>query len=461
MDKKIVLVGAGSSVFGPSMFCDLFHSKILGGSTVVLHDIDKKHLEIIYDILLKENEIRNNKFSIERTTNRKEAFKGADFIISSIEVGDRFKLWMQDYEIPRKYGSTQIVGECGGPGGSFHAYRIIPPILDIINDAEKLCPDAFFINFSNPMSRICLAIKRSIRNLRFCGLCHQIGFMNKHLPMMFDEKLQNNKKAGLSLQELITYREHKLSQLKMTVGGLNHFAFLLGLKDLSTGKDLMPVFNDKAMEYFKKKEDRFEFSKLTFEVYKRFGWFPYVGDNHLGEYIQFGDEFTKTQDMIDWINFNDNLGKGIYNRVIRMHKRLKKGRFPRSGMLPKVPTEERAIPIIEAIVEDKNTYETAVNVPNDGFIDNLPEDLVLEIPVTVDKDGVHGVKLGKIPKNIAALLRIEASVQDICVEAILNKSKDLAIAALAIDPNVGNFENAEKMFNEMRDLQKEYIGYFK
>ena len=130
-------------------------------------------------------------------------------------------------------------------------------------------------------------------------------------------------------------------------------------------------------------------------------------------------------------------------------------------MLPKVPTEERAIPIIEGIVEDKNSYETAVNIPNDGLVDNLPEDLVLEISANVDKDGVHGVKLGKIPKNIAALLRIEASVQDICVEAILNKSKDLAITALAIDPNVGNFENAEKMFNEMRELQKESIGYFK
>ena len=149
---------------------DLAHSEVLGGSTVMLHDIDKEKLEIIYEIVLEENKRLDGKFNFERTTNRADAFKDADFIISSIEVGNRFKLWMQDYEIPRKHGSTQILGECGGPGGSFHAFRIVPPIINIVNDAEKICPDAFFINFSNPMSRVCLSIKRSVSKLKFVGL---------------------------------------------------------------------------------------------------------------------------------------------------------------------------------------------------------------------------------------------------------------------------------------------------
>jgi len=461
MDKKIVLVGAGSTSFGPAMLTDLYFSDVLTSSTVVLHDIDKEKLEIIHELVIAENQRVGNKFNIERTTNRAEAFKDADFIVSSIEVGDRFKLWMQDYEIPRKYGSTQILGECGGPGGSFHAFRIIPPIIEIVKDAEKICPNAFFINFSNPMSRVCLAIKRSILNLKFIGLCHQIGFMNKHLPIMFDERLQDRAKSGLSINEWGKIHKEKLKELRMSVGGLNHFGFLLGLKDLKTGKDLMSEFHTKAMDYFKKRDDRFEFSTLTFEVYKRFGVFPYAGDNHLGEYLQFGEEFTKTQDMIDWINRADQGGKAIYDRVTRFHKRLQKGRYLRKGMLPQNPTEERAIPIIEGIIEDKNSYETAVNIPNDGIIENLPKDLVVEVPVTVNKDGVHGVKLGKIPKNIAALLRIEASVQDVCVEAILKKSKELAITALAIDPNLGNFEKAEALFNEMSELQSEFLSYFK
>jgi len=440
MEKKIVLVGAGSTSFGPSTFSDLYLSTVLVGSTIVLHDINKEKLKIVYELLTFENERLGNKFNIQWTTNRAEAFEDADFIINSIEVGDRFSLWWQDYEIPRKHGSTQILGECGGPGGNFHAWRIIPPIIEIIKDIEKLCPNAFFINFSNPMSRVCLAIKRATKNLKFIGLCHQIGFLNHHLPIMFNKKLE---------------------ELKMTVAGLNHFAFLLGLEDLAAGKDLMLDFNVKAMNYFKKNENRFEFSTLTFEVYNRFGYFPYVGDNHLGEYLQFGEEFTKTQDMIDWINHTDQFNQSIYGLITHYYKRLKKGKRPKIGPLFKEPSGERAIPIIEAIITDKNSYESAVNLPNDGLITNLPEDLVLEISAKVNNQGVHGVKIGELPKSIAALLRIEATIQDLCVDAVLKRSKEQALACLAIDPNVGSFEMAENIFNEMSDLQKKYLPKFR
>ena len=125
------------------------------------------------------------------------------------------------------------------------------------------------------------------------------------------------------------------------------------------------------------------------------------------------------------------------------------------------PSGERAIPIIEAIIEDSNSYEIAVNIPNEGIIENLPQDLVVECSGIVNKDGIQGVKLGNIPKNIAALLRIEASIQDLCVEAIMQESKDLAIACLAIDVNCGSFEMAEAIFHEMYELQREYLPDFK
>jgi alpha-galactosidase len=439
MDKKIVLVGAGSTSFGPSTLIDLFHSKVLTGSTIVLHDINKDLLEIIYRLIYAENEIQNYKFKIERTIERNKAFKDADFIISSIEVGDRFKLWREDYEIPRKYGSTQILGECGGPGGTMHAFRIIPPVIDIAKDAEKICPNAFLINFSNPLARVCLAIKRVTNNLKFIGLCHQIGFLNKHLPRILNKPLE---------------------QLKIKVGGLNHFAFLLSLEERKTRKNLMPDFNSKAFNYFKQNEDRFEFSTLTFEMYRRFGYFPYVGDNHLGEYLQFGEEFTKRLDMIDWINRTEYHGKLIFEYFMWRFKKFKKGRFPRKGILPKISSEERAIPIIEEIIQNKDAYEVAVNIPNEQIIDNLPQDLILECSAIVNKDGVHGIKIGKIPKQIAAILNIEATIQDLCVEAILKSSKELAITCLAIDPNVGNFEIAEKIFNEMK-TKNNYYNYFK
>ena len=439
MKNKIVLIGAGSTSFGPSTLLDLFQSEILHGSTILLHDIDKKHLNIIHELITTENKIHNDKFIIEHTTDRKKALKGADFIISSIEVGDRYKLWREDYEIPRKYGSKQILGECGGPGGTMHAYRIIPPIVDIVKDVNNICPDAFFINFSNPMARVCLAIKRSVPNLKVIGLCHQIGALNYHLPKMLNKNLD---------------------VLKLKPYGLNHFGFLMGVEEIPSGMDLMPKFNKIAPEYFEEHKERFEFSSLTLEVFKRFGYFPYVGDNHLGEYLQFGEEFTETQDMVDWIDFTDKGGKRTYKRVMRNHKRLKEGRYFKKGMFYKGSSGERAIPIIEAIISDGNSYESAVNIPNDGIIDNLPQDLIIECPITVSKAGIRGVKWGNLPKNIAALLRIEASIQDLCVEAILTKSKEAAINALAIDPNVGSFEIAESIFNEMKELQREFLPKF-
>jgi len=440
MDKKIVLIGAGSTSFGPSTLLDLYQSKSLQGSTIVLHDINKKHLEVIYELNVAENKIHNNKFNIESTTNRKEALEEADFVISSIEVGDRFKLWREDYEIPRKYGSTQILGECGGPGGTIHAFRIIPPILEIVKDVNKICPDAFFINFSNPMARVCLAIKRAVPNLKFIGLCHQIGDLNHHLPLMLKKKLEN---------------------LRLMPYGLNHFGFLMGLEELPSGQDLMPEFNKIALEYFNQRKDRFQFSTLTLEIYKRFKSFPYVSDTHLGEYLRFGEEFTETEDMIDWVNFTEKGGESSYKRVMRNHKRLKDGKYFKKGMFYGGSSGERAIPIIEAIISDSNSYESAVNVPNDNIIENLPRDLVIECPVIVNKSGIKGVKWGKLPSDLAALLRIEASIQDLCVEAILHKSKDLAIAALAIDPNVGSFEMADNIFEEIKKVQKEFLPDFK
>ena len=440
MNKKIVLIGAGSTSFGPPTFNDLYLSDVLEGSTIVLHDINKEKLEIIYDLLMVENERINNKFNLERTTDRARALKDADFLINSIEVGDRMELWRQDYEIPRKHGSTQILGECGGPGGSFHAWRILPPIIDIVKDAEKICPNAFLINFSNPMARVCLAIKRSVHKLKLIGLCHQIDSLVRHLPKFFNKSI---------------------NEMKMKVAGLNHFGFLLDLEDLTTKQSLMDSFNSNALQYFKKHEFKWEFSKLTFEVYKRFGYFSYAEDTHLGEYLQIGKEFTKPLDMVGWIDYIDALGHYRYKKYLRNYKRLKRGKYRKKGILEKKPSGERAIPIIEAIINDSNSYETAVNIPNDNIVENLPKDLILECSATVDKNGVHGVKLGVLPKNIAALLRIEASIQDLCVEAVLKNSKDIAIACLAIDPNVGSFEMADDIFNEMFQLQKEFLPNFK
>ncbi|MFX0179542.1 MAG: hypothetical protein ACFE78_05080 [Candidatus Hodarchaeota archaeon] len=441
MDIKIVLIGAGSPAFGPPTFIDLNRSEILAGSTITLLDINEKKLQMVYEVVSEDNKKIGNKFMIESTSNREKALKGADFVINSIEHGDRFELRWQDNTIPRRHGTTERMGENGGAGGFFHSARQIPEIIKIAKDVERICPDAYFINYSNPVSRICLALKRAVPKLKMLGLCHQIGLLTSHhLSAMMDRDLKD---------------------MQLTTGGLNHFAFLLGLKDLKSGADLLPEFNSKCMDYFKDKWDRFHFADLTFEIYKRFGWFPYVGDNHICEYLQIGSQYTTEQDLTDWITRMEQANKGGTARLTRYHNRLKKGRYPKKGMLMQEPSGERAIPIIEAIIKDSNSYEIAVNIPNDGIIENLPQDLVIECSGIVNKDGVHGVKLGNIPKNIAAILRIEASIQDLCVEAILQESKQLAIDCLAVDVNCGSFKMAEAIFNEMMKVQKKYLPNFK
>ncbi|MFX1345185.1 MAG: hypothetical protein ACFFAI_08745 [Promethearchaeota archaeon] len=439
--QKIVLIGAGSAAFGPPSLMDLYSSKVLTGSTIVLNDINREKLEKVYDIVIKENEIRGNKFIIEKTLNRKKGLEDADFVIVAIENGDRFPLRRQDNAIPRSFGSTEMMAENGGPGGFFHSARQIPEHIRIGEDIMKLCPNALLIVYSNPISRICLALSRSVPELKFVGLCHQIALLTrKFLPDMLKKKI---------------------SELKLITGGLNHFAFLFGLEEASTGKDLMPEFNLKCNQYFKDKWDRFHYADLTFEIYKRTGYFCYAGDNHVCEYLQFGSQYTKIKDILDWLDTMENGKLNINKWLEKNHKKLMNGRYPKEGLFLNLRSGERGIPIIEEILTNKNSHEKAVNIPNIGIINNLPQDLVIECSATINRDGIHGIKIGTIPKSIAALLRIEASIQDVTVDAVLKESKDLAIASLAMDVNCGNFEMAEAIFNEMIRVQKDYLPKFR
>ena len=184
MKQRIVLIGAGSAQFGYGTIGDILQSKVLEDSHIVLHDINPDTLAIVADTGRAFIEERGLPFTLSATTDRAEAFEGADFLVISIEVGDRFELWEQDRRIPQQYGVQQVYGENGGPGGLFHSLRIIPPILEICADVMKLCPDATVFNFSNPMSRICTTVHRAFPDLKFVGLCHEISSLRMYLPLI-------------------------------------------------------------------------------------------------------------------------------------------------------------------------------------------------------------------------------------------------------------------------------------
>ncbi|MBN2151941.1 MAG: alpha-glucosidase [Candidatus Lokiarchaeota archaeon] len=426
--EKIVLIGAGSLQFGLGTVGSILASEVLRGATVCLHDINKEALDLVIKACAAAVEERKLDFALESTLDRAEALQGATFIVNSIEVTPRFKLMDMDYRVPLQFGNKQVTGENGGPGGLLHSIRVIPPILDICADVARICPDAFFINFSNPMSRICLAIKRKFPSLRFAGLCHEYEHF---LPYV--EKI-----TGKPRQEL-----------DIVSGGLNHFGVILEIKDKASGEDMYPKIR-KDGPGFLRSLAAYDGLALNAFVLESFGYMPYTPDSHFGEYVQWAWERADIPAIRRFMRTYEEVLMADFKKLTR---RIEKGK----GASCVVPDEERAVPIIEGIVTDKNYVEPSVNVPNKGVYANLPEDLVVECPAVVNRQGVNGVAYGEYPKGLAALLRAQASVQDLVVEAILQRSKSIALQALLVDPVIETSWQAKQILDEMLELQKDYI----
>ena len=419
MNKKIVLIGAGSAQFGYSTLSDIFQSKILEGSMVVIHDINKTALESVLETSRSYIADNDLPFDITASGSRREALEGADFCIISIEIGDRFELWDQDWKVPLQYGIRQVYGENGGPGGLFHSLRIIPPILEICADIKVICPEAFVLNLSNPMSRICLTVRRKYPDLRFFGLCHEILSVPKDLPRILNTPLDN---------------------LHFRAGGLNHFSVLVEVRYRDTGRDAYPELLEKAPAYFEREYNNKE--RGLFKVLMdRFHCLPITTDSHLGEYVQWAHDVVDHRGILDFYSW--------YQSDCRVQ-------------VPQLQAEasgERLLPILEGIVHGSDYEEWAVNMPNVGLIDGLPRNLVVEVPALVGKNGIRGIKLGKLPPGFTGLLLNQAAVHDLTAEAVLNGSRELALQALLVDPVVHSFKAAEQTLDTMIELQKTHLGY--
>tara|TARA_B100000579_G_C22772798_1_gene824943 strand:- start:90 stop:1406 length:1317 start_codon:yes stop_codon:yes gene_type:complete len=437
--NKIVLIGAGSTNFGLGTISDIFKSKFLNGSTIVLHDINPVALAKTKKIADNFKSKLKADFNITATTNRKEALKDANFCIISIEVGKRFELWDQDWKLPLQYGIKQIYGENGGPGGLFHALRITPIIIEICDDIVKICPNAFVFNYSNPMQRICHAVTTKFPDLKFTGLCHEIASMERQLPSIMETDYSN---------------------IEIKAGGLNHFSILLEAKYKDTGKDGYPIIKEKFYNYYSKLVNEHEGhpSKpgaergVFFELYKQYGYLPITTDSHLGEYLQWAYSVADHEGIID---FYDNYKK----RCLSFYDdETSYGKFFEAKESDK---QERIVPIIEAILNDTNIEESAVNVPNKNYISQVPNGIVVEVPGILNKSGVTGIKLNNYPTAFGTLLNNQTGTIQLTTDAVLNKSKHSAYLAMLADPVVDNANSAAKLLDSIIDFQNEYLGYLK
>ena len=437
--NKIVLIGAGSTNFGLGTVSDIFKSKQLNGSTIVLHDINPTTLAKTKEIADKYKDKFNADFNITATTNREEALKDANFCIISIEIGKRFELWDQDWKLPLQYGIKQIYGENGGPGGLFHSLRIAPVIVEICDDIMKICPEAFVFNYSNPMQRICHAVTTKHPNLKFTGLCHEIASMERQLP---------------------TLMETEFSNIAIKAGGLNHFSILLEAKYKDTGKDGYPIIKEKFYNYYSKLINEHEGHPsepgaergVFFELYKQYGYLPITTDSHLGEYLQWAYSVADHEGIMD---FYDNYKKrclSFYDDETSYNKFFD---------TKESKNQERIVPIIEAILNDANIEESAVNVPNIDFIPQVPNGIVVEVPGILNKNGVTGIKLDNYPSSFGTLLNNQSGTIQLTTDAVLNKSKHSAYLAMLADPVVDNARSAEKLLDTIIEFQNEYLGYLK
>lgn len=447
MKQTIVLIGAGSAMFGLGTLGDIFKCDALKNSTVVLHDLSSERLKRVSDAAQQFVAERDLPFTVTATTSRREALRSATFCISAIEVGNRFELWEQDWYIPLQYGLRQVYGENGGPGGIFHALRAIPPLLDICADVQDLCPDAYFFNLSNPMIPLCMAIHRTYPDLKLIGLCHEISSLPCHLPALLQTPLSN---------------------LSFRAGGLNHFSFLLEISYKDTGRDAYSDVRKNAPAYFASLPSEMEdfeqrvYGKTQRErhgswiergVFKqlldRFGYLPITTDSHLGEYLQWAYEVADHKGIRDFFS--------TYRAAMTHHieedpeARLRKGTDPEEYW--------RVVPIMEGILRDSHHEELAVSIPNDHIIDNLPTEFVVDAPAVVDQHGVHGVKLGNLPRGIAGLMNNQFAVNDLTVEAAIQQSRDLVLQALLANPVIDSLKKAEQTLETILEVQQPYLGY--
>ena len=416
---KIVFLGASSMSFGLSMLRDIFSSGELRGSTLTLVGRNPKTLAKMAELAKLLNNKTGAGLLIEQTTDRRAAFDGAEFVVNATAI-DRNRLWKLDFDVPRKYGIRHTLGENGGPGGLFFTLRTLPLVFDFVREMQEVCPKALFINFSNPESRIILALGK-YSPIRALGLCHGIFMGQGDVARII----------GLPYE-----------QVDVWGAGINHFQCLMQIRHRATGEDLYPLLRTKEGDYDP------SFAPLTRRLFRAFGYWMTCSDEHFGEYLAYGWEGgEKGYDFA-----GDERGRAEFGNALDLV--LAGAPLPPDWL---TPSGERGAAAIGGIIHNKKRVLESGIVFNRGVVPNLPPDAAVEVPVMADAAGIHPISLGPLPDPIAKLLNMQVSVQQLAVEAAVHASKEIALQALLIDPVVNSASAAVKLLDELWDVNRPYI----
>lgn len=456
----ITVIGAGSASFGENTLSALLRSKKLQGSTLRLVDRNAQSLDIVQRLANRLNKEWDSKFTITAHTHHKDALEGTNFVVSAIEVGPREELWKSDFEIPIKYGVRQPYAENGGPGGFIHAARNVKPVLDIVRDMEQACPNAWFINFTNPMVRICDLVNRYSK-IKAVGLCHQIyaGYgmvgvaLAKELGIQVPDGLEGMHADVMQhpLQHIV--RDQAVPLLDIRAAGTNHFSWILSVHDKRTGEDLYPLLRKRFFELDEK------FEPLTRRVFHDFGMFPVPGDTHLCEYLPWmSDPITKPWDKFNIRLYDWEVMAGLRDFSLDRLNEMTNGSLPVDSLLD--TDSEGALEMIENIAFAGSHYHLAANLPNVGQISNLPLGATVETPVHVNGAGIHPVHVGSLPEPVAELCRRELMIAQLGIDAVVEGSYEKALQCLLLDPVIVDMDTARNVLDDYLKTYKEHLPQF-
>ena len=460
LPTKIAIIGAGSASFGLNTLAALMNSEKLRGSQIALVDRNPETLALMASLAERLNREWHAQMTISPHTNHVDALDDAAFVVSAIEVPPREKLWRSDYEIPLKYGVRQPYAENGGPGGFAHAARNIGPVMEIAHDMERLCPDAWFINYTNPMMRICDAIAR-YSDINVVGLCHQIhagyGMVGLVLANILDIAVPDGLISTHAHPDiwprLGRLARQTLRRVDIKAAGLNHFTWMLSIHDRGTGEDLYPLFAKRWAAFDP------SFEPLTRRLYDTMGWFPIPGDEHMCEYVPWAsDPVTRPWEkyeisLYDW-DLMDRRRRNRHEDIARM------GAGEMSVTELREADSEGALEVIENIAGAGRHYHQAVNLPNQGHITNLPEGAIIEVPGLTSGAGVQGIALGPLPEPVAELCRRETAVVRLCVDAAIHGDRQAALQCLVLDPIITDLDVARQILDDYLKTYREHLPQF-
>lgn len=437
---KITFMGAGSTVFARNVLGDCMCTPALKDSEIALYDIDSKRLEESEIILKAINKNVNGNRAVIKTylgtEQRKEALKGADFVVNAIQVGFYEPSTVIDFEIPKKYGLRQTIADTLGIGGIMRSLRTIPVLQAFADDMEDVCPNAWFLNYTNPMAMLSGYMQR-YTNVKTVGLCHSVQVCSHGLL----------KSLGM---------DDKLKGRRELIAGINHMGWLLEMYD-KDGNDLYPEIRRRAAEKNAKEK---HYDMVRFEYIKHLGYYCTESSEHNAEYNPFFIK-SKYPELIERFNIPlDEYPRRCVNQIKGWEN--EKNNILKDGMITHTRSGEYASYIMEAI-STNTLYKIGGNVLNTGLIENLPKDACVEVPCLIDGGGVHPCHVGKLPVQLAAMNMTNINVQLMTIEAARSRKIENIYQAAMLDPHTAaelSIDDIVEMCDELIEAHGVYMSMY-